>query len=238
MIQGIGDFNKKKKLPPLEYETWKGNPSSENHNNLMKSLDPIISSALMSFTGGDKTLRTRARILADKALLTYDPERGASLKSHVYNNLQRLQRYSAQRQRALHVPENVRFDSQVIRRFKDEYRDKYGDDPTDDTVADRLGMSRRRVRKAGGTGELSEGQSLGEIGDLQGTISKTPDQVWMDYVYHDLGDTNKKILGWTSGYRGSEILLKKEIARRLGITPAAVSSRVSTITRRLEEGQE
>jgi len=238
MIKGIGDFNQKKKLPPQEYEAWKGNPSGENHSNLMKSLDPIINSALMSFTGGDKTLRTRARILADKALQTYDPARGASLKSHVYNNLQRLQRFSAQRQRALHVPENVRFDSQVIRRFKDEYRDKYGDDPTDDTVADRLGMSRRRVTKAGTAGEMSESQTLGEIGDLQGTISKTPEQVWMDYVYHDLDDTNKKILRWTSGYQGSEMLRKKEIARRLGITPSAVSSRVSTITRKLEAGQQ
>jgi DNA-directed RNA polymerase specialized sigma subunit len=237
-IRGIGQFSKQKALPPIEYEAWKASPTAEAHAKLMSALDPIISTGLKSFAGGDNTLKTRARILADGAIQSYDPTKGASLKSHVYNNLKRLQRYKSERGRVIHIPENVRYDAQVIENFKKEYMDQYGDDPTDDTIADRLAMSRRRVEKARNIGEASLSSMTNEKGEIPGTSGKTPQQIWTDYVYHDLDDTNKKLFKWTTGYMGSEILMKKEIAKKLGITPAAISSRINTITRKLQEGAE
>ena len=74
-----------------------------------------------------------------------------------------------------------------------------------------------------------------EKGDtlLQGEVDENEDP-WRDYVYHDLDTKSRKIFEWTTGYGGTKILPKQEIARRLKITPAAVSSRIQTIIAFLE----
>ncbi|MHA2067507.1 MAG: sigma-70 domain-containing protein [Candidatus Thorarchaeota archaeon] len=230
----FGSFHRKKSTPPKEYEEWKASPTPQNFDVLMTQVDPIVSSALTSFGGGDKTLKMRAKILAAEALHTYDPGK-ASLNTHVYNHLKRLQRYRAQRGSAVHVPENVRLDRNAIYKFEKEYVDKKGHEPTALEISDNLGLSARRVRNARGASESPVSRRLSEKGDLPGK-GRDPYQIWVDYVYHDLDDTNRKIFEWTTGYGGAKRLPKKEIAKRLRISAPAVSMRITTIAKRLEEG--
>ena len=77
-----------------------------------------------------------------------------------------------------------------------------------------------------------------EKGEAPGAMTKGADEVWADYVYHDLDETGKKIFEWTTGYNGQDRLSKTEIARQLKVTPAAVSSRISKTLSRLNEGLE
>ena len=61
--------------------------------------------------------------------------------------------------------------------------------------------------------------------------------MWSDYVYYDLDPIDKKIFEWTTGYAGSKIIPKGEVAKKLRITPAAVSLRINKIVKKLEEGR-
>jgi DNA-directed RNA polymerase specialized sigma subunit len=235
MPDPLGSYSQKKREAPPEYQEWEANPSDENYNNLMGYLKPTIDSGMASYAGGRNSLRTRANILASESLNTFDPEK-ASLKTHVFNNLKRLQRYQAERGSVVHVPENVRVDSAKIYRYTLEYKDKTGNEPSNAQIADHLGMSAKRVQKARYGGEVSESQTVMDKGDLPGTQKRTTDQVWADYVYHDLDSTNQKIFEWTLGYGGAPVLSKKEIAYKLKISPAAVSQRSATIRKQLEKG--
>ena len=230
----LGEHTRKKSTPPEAYTAWQADPSPGNFTSLWDTLKPVVGNAMTSFGGSDPKLRTRARILTAQALQSYDPAKGASLNTHVYNHLQRLQRYRAERGRVTHVPEGARLDAANVLRFESEYTDRHGFEPPDATISDNLGISVKRVQGSRGNSELSESQMTSEKGDVPG-VDREAQDVWRDYVYHDLDDRSKRIYEWTTGYGGAKILPKKEIAQRLGISQAAVSSRVSRIQTMIRE---
>jgi DNA-directed RNA polymerase specialized sigma subunit len=218
------------------WKTWRSNPTPDTLQPLLTSLDSTIRAALTSNAGGDPKLKVRATILAREALDSYDPTRGA-LTTHVASSLRRLNRVQAERRTVVRVPENVRLDRLAVTRWVQEYQDKNdGLEPSVQTLAEGLKMSPKRVAKAWSSGhELASSRSLSEKGDDLATQRRTPDEVWADYVYMDLDETNKKIFEHTTGYLGRPKLPKQEIARILKISPPAVSQRITTINKRLSE---
>lgn len=220
------------------WKSWRKDPTNQElQGQILGKLTPTVDSALKSYAGGDQTLKTRAMILTNEAVNSYDPSKGAALTTHVQNHLQRLYRVSAERRQAVHIPENVRMDSLAVNRFVTDWKDKQGTEPSDLQIADSLKMSRRRVQKAMMQGtETAQSRMEGDKGDsLITATERTPEQMWADCVYHDLDEKNRKIFEWTTGYLGKPVVQKTEIATRLGISPAAVSQRINTIKKRLDQ---
>jgi DNA-directed RNA polymerase specialized sigma subunit len=170
---------------------------------------------------------------------SFDPQQGAALRTHVYNHLQRLQRVRADRSETVHTPEETRMNSQKVRQFVSGYIDERGIEPSLDSICDVVKLPLRKVQQALKVpSEVSEASVTGETGDVLATpANRTASNTWQDYVYHDLSESNKKLFEWTTGYGGSQRLAKTEIARRLGISPAAVSSRIDTVSKKLQEFQ-
>lgn len=220
-----------------EYTRWKAEPTDENLSAVLKALKPTIASALTSYASGDRTLIPRAYILARKSLDTYDPSKGVNLKTHVFNSLKRLNRYYNERSVTVHIPENVKVDNSAVYNFTIRFQDEHDREPTLDEISDGTGLSYKRLQKARiSTGEVDESMFTSEIGDaMHKGKSRSAEDIWSDYVYHDLDDKSKKIFEWTTGYKGTKVLPKKDIATKLKITPAAVSSRITTITKKLDE---
>lgn len=234
-MPGIGQYTRDKNKAIPEWDAWKKNPSDENFNNLFKKVEPVVNSAMRSFGGDDPRLRTRAKIITAKAFNDYDPNKGAALNTHVYNRLQRLQRFRAERSSATHIPENTRLDAASVKRFQEQYVTDHGVDPSDAKISDAIGISMGRISRARGLGEASGSQMTSKKGDVPGQ-DRNFDKIWADYVYHDLGEKDKKIYEWTTGRNGNKVLQKSEIAKRLGISAAAVSQRVGRIANKLQEG--
>jgi DNA-directed RNA polymerase specialized sigma subunit len=218
------------------FVTWKAEPSPEKETQLLRALDPTIESSLRSYGNNDPKLKTRAYILARESLDTYTPDKNTALTTYVHTNMQRLRRYAAERTNAIHIPENVRLDNLAAQRYVTEYQDKNGYEPSALQVADDLKWSQARARKALNTyTETPEAFATTDKGDSQhAPKQRTPEDIWEDYVYHDLDDRNRKLYEWATGYGGAKVLQKQEIAKRLGLSGAAVSQRLKTITKRLE----
>jgi hypothetical protein len=70
-----------------------------------------------------------------------------------------------------------------------------------------------------------------------GSAQASPEDVWMEYVHHDANPIDQKILEWKTGYNGKEIVATQEIARRLRISPSAVSQRAARMAKRMNELQ-
>jgi DNA-directed RNA polymerase specialized sigma subunit len=64
---------------------------------------------------------------------------------------------------------------------------------------------------------------------------KTPEDDWHDAVYHDLGDIDRVIMQYRTGYRGYHVLSTNEIAKRLKVSPGLISQRARHIQSRLDE---
>jgi RNA polymerase nonessential primary-like sigma factor len=234
-----------KKKDPWEsaYDAWKLKPTPEAMGSLLEASEPVLQSAIQSYGKGNKALYSRARQLAAKAYQGYDPNKGTKLRTHVMTQLQPLTRHAHEMASAVHIPERTSQDLYLLGQAKSHFIDSNGREPTDQELADNLGLSQKRIRhirRQGG--ELAESSLVevdegGEAGTAYpGLFKEDPEKVWLEYVHHDLSPMDQQILRWRTGLHGDPVLSNNEIASRLKLTPGAISQRAAKIAARLSEG--
>jgi DNA-directed RNA polymerase specialized sigma subunit len=207
----------------------------------MTAAQPVIDRAVKSLApGAPPSLRSHAKILASKAIKAYDPKKGAKLQTHLYAQLQPLQREQASYS-TVQVPERVRFDLSSLNRAHNQFVDEHGREPSDSELADvtkiserRLGKIRRYDKRLVGEGTL-DGEDENSTHVLP-SVSRAAN-LWSDYVYNGLSGQDKLIYDMKTGRNGrGDPLSVSDIARRLRISSSAVSQRLGKIAGQVEEG--
>lgn len=227
--------------PVMDY---KANPHPASADAFLKAVSPIMETGLSTYGGKNVNpmMRTRARRVLLDSVRTYDPSR-ASFKTHAMNQLRTLQRYGAQQQQVLKVPEGVALDQGHLRESEAELRDRLGRDPSDQELADHAGISRRRIRYVRGYRQgIAEGQlaSAGAAEDGDGGYEPAvnqadPTHLMAEFLYHDLDPVDQVILEYTVGLNGSPRLPGSVLAQRVGLTPGAISQRKARLDQRMRE---
>lgn len=238
MQGGIRPGQSVKDLSPSDaYEQYRQRPGADSLNTVLNSLEPTIAKGLQRFGGGDSSLRTRARIEAAKAVKNFDPEnKKAKLTSFVYQHMQRLQRVKGDRSAAVRLPEATRMRAIALKQAKEKLTESLGHEPDLQTLSEKSGISMPKMKEAlQAYREISSSGLETEKGDSLASMDpKTVDEdPRLDYIYYDQDPKGRKIMEWRLGYRGVKKLPGNEVAKRLKITPAAVSSRLSTIEKQL-----
>jgi DNA-directed RNA polymerase specialized sigma subunit len=179
-------------------------------------------------------------VLTKRAIESYDPNKNTKLQTHVMNQLRQLQR-EAFSYNTLHVPERVRFDLSDIRKVHNKFVDENGREPNDDELADATGISTKRIAKMRLYDRSLVNESVLAESDTDDDASSLPAvhqaaRVWEDAVYDSLSDIDKLLYDLRLGRNGRKELPVKAIARKLKMTPSAVSQRLKRINERLTEG--
>lgn len=222
------------------WEQWHEQPSDKNMTRLLQSAEPVISSALNTFAGGreDPVYMLEAQRRAARAFRTYDPNRGAQLNTHLFNQLKPITRTVHKRAQPLKIPKMAWADLQNLNQTEEEMREDLGRDPSTIELADSSGLSQKRItylRKFRGSG-LPAGLLREQDPDQLMTLGEEePRSWWFEAVYHGLDHRDQKIVDWRLGAHGEPKLSTKEIAHRLGISAPAVSQRVNKVIEQLEE---
>ena len=221
------------------YDSWVKTQSPEDTKNLLNVLEPQITSALRSFSPGmEDSLKLKAQVLTMDAIKTYDPTKGMHLKSYVYQRLQPIQRIYGQRSNPVKVPERHVLEAMSLAKYENEFRDKWDRDPSVSELADISGIPIKRITQIRrNKASVSETNTIDpESGNAMVTQKDDPQEVWSHYVYYSLDPTDQRIYEMVTGFGGSPIYKKAEIAKILKITPAAISQRVNKIAAKLQEG--
>lgn len=228
------------------YTQWKQTKTPEANTAILGTIQPVIDTAVMSYAGQNTspTIKSKARLMALKALDTYDPQRG-NVRTHLLSQLQSLRRQSAQAQNIISIPEQVGLDYGRLVESEAELYDQLGRDPADDELADHTGLSKRRIQKIRAFNQpVAEGTTTREVnneegygGDVASTIphSNRATDAWFNFVYEDLSSVDKLIADMTLGRNGRRKTSTQDIARRLNITPGAVSQRAAKIQALLDK---
>lgn len=182
--------------------------------------------------------------MALKALDSYDANKG-NVRTHLLSQLQSLRRISAQSQNIISIPEQVGLDFGHMTESENQLRDELGRDPTDDELADATNLSRRRIQKIRAFNQpVSEGATMRDVsseenygGDVASSVpgATRGEDAWFNFVYDDLSPTDKLIADMTLGRNGRRRTTTQDIARRLNITPGAVSQRAAKIQAMLDK---
>jgi DNA-directed RNA polymerase specialized sigma subunit len=155
--------------------------------------------------------------------------------------LQGLRRHSAREQQVVSMPERVALDLHKLSLAENELRDSLNRDPSDAELSEHVGLSPKRIgyirtaRPAYAEGTINASSMTDED---QGGFSPSVQQQGVEphllgFVYHGLEPVDQVIMEHTLGLHGKKILSKQEIAKRVGISPAAISQRSARIQEKL-----
>jgi DNA-directed RNA polymerase specialized sigma subunit len=223
------------------FNTWKADPSPANTSALLKTVHPIMTAALRTYGGSNSpTMLSKAKLITIDAMGRYDPTK-SKMKTHLMSHLQGLRRASAKEQQILSVPEQVGLDLNTMREAENELKDKLGRDPSSIELADHTGLSLKRLAY------IRNAKPSYAVGGLQRTYGDSEDiytpaiqsdlqdnNAWHEFVYHDLMPIDQLILEHTLGLHGRRVLSNQELAKKIKLSPGAVSQRKSKIQDKLD----
>lgn len=221
------------------YTQWQKARTPDNNTKLLKTVQPVIDTALSSYVGTSpsSSMRTRAKMMALKAMETYDPNKG-NVKTHLLSQMQSLRRAIAKENNIISLPEQVGLDFQKLTENENEMRDQLGRDPTDEELANATGLSTRRIQKirsfhqpVAESATITENENDTFDGDIASSVpgASAGHNAWLDFVYEDLGPTDRLIMDMTLGRNGKRRASSQQIAARLKLSPGAISQRAAKI---------
>ena len=228
-----------------EYQQWQKYKSPQTRKALLHKVQPVVDTAIRNYAGntqGSPATRSQAKLLAMDAIESYDPAR-ATLRTHLLSNLQRLRRYSAQQQQLVSMPERVASARYQVEETRKTLEEELGRPPSLAELADHTGLSIKKLQyvQQGGapltTGTLrAHDQQSAPAVKMPGT--DPGEDAWLEFVYDDLQPTDQIIMEYLLGMHGKNPASVSEVARKLGLSPGAISQRASRIQKLLDTQDE
>jgi len=233
------------------YMAWKKNPSPTTTGALVKAVRPVIDKGIRSYGGGGQRpspiIRSKAKQIVMDSLERYDPKQ-AKLQTHLMEQLKGLYRYAGQQQNILSVPERVMLDRQHLDESTKELQDWLGREPSDKEVADKTGLSMKRlnyVRQL--QNPMSEGsyatrneQNMGA--PLQPAVEQQNEDAWVNFVYHSLAEVKNSalptVMEYTLGLHGKPKLSTAALAQKLNVSPGRVAQLRAQVQEKLDQQDE
>lgn len=215
------------------YVTWQTDPTPEHMGAVLRELSPIITQEIHRYAGPKPLLRSRARILALGAIRKYDPSTGVPLGAYIRQQLQPLSRYSANL-RPVSVSEALVQRAAQLNTHREQLALRLHREPTEEELADETGLSVAKIRKyrAQVPAVTAESAVVNEQGEthLPAFYQTSHMREAAESVYTDLDDTDRAIYDG----RINQDIRANELARRLNISPAAVSQRAARIADQIQ----
>ena len=226
------------------YKAWRESQDPNDLRQVVSSLDNTISSASRAHAGQaarSPVVQQRARLIAARAVKSFDPDRGVALPTHVNNQLRELQRSAPAVVDPLSPPERFRRQQVEISQVTQDLEEQLGREATDEEISEVSGIPlprvvkvRRRMRARIPTSVYEDSDDDDDALDVVDNRF-TDEDLWHEAVYHDLGEVDRIIFMHRTGYRDADILSNTDIAQRVNLSPGAVSQRARRIQQRLEQ---
>ncbi|GIW89586.1 MAG: hypothetical protein KatS3mg109_0018 [Pirellulaceae bacterium] len=221
-----------------KFESWKKNKSEKTSAELMQSLSPYIDVAVRKWVGSDNPVaRAKAEVMVLKAMDRYDPSK-AQISTFIDRQTQPLNRWKARKNVGIALPREQVSGVVRLQEAEADFEAEFGRAPSIDELATRTGLNPTEIQRlyrlkfpvfAEQKSNSEEGMSFV---DDQAVVSSQ--DLWYRSVYHSLPPQDQVVMQHTLGLYGAPVLSNQAIAKKLKISPAAVSQRKSRIQRILE----
>lgn len=239
-------------LEPVHHEAyaaWKADANPTTNAGLLKSVTPILKSAVRSYAGPDASpvMMSRAKLATLAVMPKYDPSKGR-LSTFLHRHLQGLRRVSAEANAPIRVPEEVRLGRHHMYEAERELQDELGRAPTDADLSDRMGIPISKLARLRGAAIVRRDQMTGQDGmPVDGpAVASVADQDdrrrWQRTVYDSYPDTHaghlkRLVLENAFGMHGRPRRAMSEIATMAGLTKGRVSQLASEIQADLDDAE-
>lgn len=218
------------------WKTWKENGEKpEDMEPLLKSLRPIIAQTARKYVGHVPIPKDAIEGVLTKhvikGLRSYDPSKGAQIKTFLNYQLRGARRYIISNQNFSRITEERAQDIGDYDRAVSELVDTLGRSPTAQEIADKMNMSERKLRKVTGRSVTKLQQEMRK--DLVASVSQqdpfvdeTPrvrEVLQLIYPY-ELSPNEQIVFEFLTGKNGRpKTISTSAIARKMGWTDSKVS---------------
>lgn len=216
---------------------WQKNRDRVALDTLRRNLKPLTQSQVNKYRANmvpQAVIEAEAdRILVESAN-SYDPGRGAGFRTHVFNNLRRLNRFSNARANVASIPEARAQSIGTYQRVFEQLSERKQRPPTTSELADELMWSEDAVRVM----QRSVRRDImgsGVVTPVRLDTSSARESQLIDDIWWELTPDEKRVFEHITGRGGARKLDKgKDIARATGFSQAKVSQLRSAIARKME----
>jgi len=179
------------------------------------------------------TVQLEAYKLAREAARTYNPASGFKFSTHLVNSLKKLSRMSTKYGDVLRVPENTQFGLNKLQHLEKDLEHTLGRPGTIEELAYHSGFTPKAVTHILKSKKISTG--ISSLFESPALFDSANDE-WVQFVYHDLPDTDKLIFEYKTGFGGKKILSNAEIVNKLNLSTSTLSNRLKLINTTLAKG--
>jgi len=197
---------------------------------LMDLISPIIRKGIMTFGGGDETLEGRARLIAKRVIDNYNPKVGR-LENYLMLNLQELRRRASESRNVLSSSEYIRLQQKKLYESEKELEDRLGRPPSDQELADYLGISIKKIAKlrsaqggVAGSAVMDMPTKVPDLGELN-----EAQQLWLQTIYLEAPPEDKVVIENYFGLHGKKPATIEQIAQKLKKSVGYVHERIRKI---------
>lgn len=124
------------------WHTWNNEGRTPEHlEPLLKEYQPVVYAKTREWKAprvNEAAFQAELQTHIIKAFESYDPNRGASLRTHVEHRLPKALRYNAKNQNIAYIPEESASYIGKIKGSIDQLREEFGRDPTNAEIADHI----------------------------------------------------------------------------------------------------
>jgi len=224
-----------------DFELWKRwkdrGEKPDDMEPLLDQFEPMIGQQLGRYAGKvnipDTAIRADLENRFVTAVRTYDPNRGTQLGTHVGWHLKGVHRFVTKNQNLGRIPENQISRIGELTAATHILQDELGKVPDNAAVAAKMKWSPAQVKKL----RRALRKDLLTTGFEAPVGSITPSR-W-DAVQHlipsELDEREQYIFRHTTGAGGAKVMQAQEIAKRLGVSNAAVSRARAAVAKKIEQ---
>lgn len=207
------------------WDQWKRSGSPQDLQALLDQLKPLIAREVNRWAGGlaRSTLDTKAKALAVTALQSYNPNMGASLSTHVTNQLQKLSRTIYTHTQAARLPEHKAVAMTSFHAAHEMLRSDLGRPPTALELSEHLGWSMARTSEFQKAFERKELLTSGEFNPSSFAVNDYEQDPMVDFVYHDMSPANQRLFEHITGYGGAKVLPNQDLMIKFKLTQGQLS---------------
>ena len=218
---------------------WQQTKDPQLFAELVIRYQPVINSVVNKYSTvgvAPATLRAQATSQLIKAFKTYDDTRGAQPTTHIWNNLQKVQRIASESQISGHIPEHRNLKRATFTIVRQNLEDRNGYDPNVGELSDELGWNKKEVGRMLNEVHGETTASKAAFDFYGNSITKEhPDRALVDYLYQELNGKDKVIFEHTFGFGGKPVLNNKDIAKKIRTNEMFVHRSKKKLSDRIRE---
>lgn len=209
------------------WDRWNRTRSSQDLQAVLDQLKPVIGREVNRWAGGlaRPTLETKAKVLAVKAIKSYNPARGTALSTHVTNQLQKLSRVVYTHTQAARLPEHKAIAMTSFNAAHEMLNSELGRTPTALELSEHLGWSKTRTSQFQKAFERKELLTSGEYRPSSFAVNDYQQDPMVDFVYHDMSPANQRLFEHITGYGGAKVMSNKDLMKKFKLTQGQLSYR-------------